>query len=190
MIADLHPLFLHSTSDMFRPCVTWTKHILALTSYLLELKGFCINGTITWVRACKQYQCRQNWYRTKLCLKNTVHMDVMLQSGRNLLTCQRNTLPPSSRLMTVFFIVTTIRTSTPKKLHMPESYYQTEFNWSYKHFQKWNMQAVDKKIKIATLRCCSTATKYWPQIRLSEVSIHTYIHNASHLNCCKSILSM
>ena len=37
---------------------------------MLELKGLCINRTITWVGACKKYQCRQNWYRAKLCLNN------------------------------------------------------------------------------------------------------------------------
>jgi len=123
MIADIHPLFLHSSSDVFRPCGTWRKHILALNSSLLELKGLCINGTITWMGACKKYQCRQNWYRSKLCLNNTVLRDVTLQSGRNLLTRQRNTLPPSSRQMTVFFIATSVRTSTQTKLHILHSCY-------------------------------------------------------------------
>jgi hypothetical protein len=93
MIADLHPLFLHSSSGVFRPRGTWRKNILALTSSLLKLKVLCINGTITGIGACKQYQCSQNWYTAKLYLNNTVLRDVMHQSGRNLLTCQRNTLP-------------------------------------------------------------------------------------------------
>ena len=116
MTADINPLFLHSSSDVFRPYGTWRKHILALNSSLLELKGLCINGTITWIAACKKYQCRQHWYTAKLCLNNTVLRDVTLQSGRNLLTCQRNTLHPSPRQMTVLFIATTLRTSTPNKI--------------------------------------------------------------------------
>lgn len=111
MIADIHPLFLHSSSDVFRPCGTWRKHILALNSSLLELKELCINGTISWMGACKKYQCRQNWYRAKLCLNNTVLRDVTFQSVRNLLTCQGNILHPSSRQMTVFFIATTVTIS-------------------------------------------------------------------------------
>lgn len=121
--ADLHPVFLHISSDMFRPFGTWRKQSFSLNFFyaVTEAAEYCW-GYHTRMGACKKCQCWQKLIHIRIMFEEYCWQECEALICINLLTCQRTVLPPSSRQMTIFFIAITLRTSPLSKFHTPESY--------------------------------------------------------------------